>query len=209
MALDIYTSDQEKGEAIKQWWRENALAVVTGIVVGILLLFAVRGWLEHRQGRAEKASNLYQQLLAAKNRQADAEISNNAERLMQTYSNTSYGVFGALMLAKEEQQRGDFNAAIEHLEWTLENTSNPGLQRIIYLRLARLRLAAGEAEEALAYLDKIKPGSFYSAYAELRGDAQVVLEQLAAARQSYEEALRDVESSERQRILRMKLESVT
>jgi predicted negative regulator of RcsB-dependent stress response len=209
MALDIYISDQEKGEAIKQWWRENALAVVTGIVVGLLLLFAVRGWLEHRQSQAKEASALYQQILAAKAQQADAAIASNAERLMQTYSNTSYGVFAALMLAKEEQQRGDLNAAIEHLEWASERTSNRGLQRITYLRLARLWLARGEAEEALAHLDKVEPGSFSSAYAELRGDAQVVLGQLAAARQSYEEALREVESSERQRMLRIKLESVT
>jgi predicted negative regulator of RcsB-dependent stress response len=209
MALDIYISDQEKGEAIKQWWRENALAVVTGIVVGLLLVFAVRGWLEHRQSQAKEASALYQQILAAKAQQADAAIASNAERLMQTYSNTSYGVFAALMLAKEEQQRGDLNAAIEHLEWASERTSNRGLQRIIYLRLARLWLARGEAEEALARLDKVEPGSFSSAYAELRGDAQVVLGQLAAARQSYEEALREVESSERQRMLRIKLESVT
>jgi predicted negative regulator of RcsB-dependent stress response len=209
MALDIYISDQEKGEAIKQWWRENALAVVTGIVVGLLLLFAVRGWLEHRQSRVKEASALYQQILAAKAQQADAAIASNAERLMQTYSNTSYGIFAALILAKEEQQRGDLNAAIEHLEWASERTSNRGLQRIIYLRLARLWLARGEAEEALARLDKVESGSFSSAYAELRGDAQVVLGQLAAARQSYEEALREVESSERQRMLRIKLESVT
>jgi predicted negative regulator of RcsB-dependent stress response len=208
MALDIYASDQEKGEAIRQWWRENVLAVVAGIVIGLLLLFGVRSWLEHRQDRVKEASALYQQILAAKAQKADVETS-NAERLIQDYSNTPYGVFGALMLAKEEQQQGDLEAAIEHLEWALEHSPNRGLQRIVYLRLAHLWLARGNAEEALASLDKVEPGSFSSAYAELRGDAQVVLGQLAAARQAYQEALRDVESEQRQRILRMKLESVT
>ena len=29
--MDIYASDEEKSEAIKQWWRENGLAVAAGV----------------------------------------------------------------------------------------------------------------------------------------------------------------------------------
>lgn len=38
--MDIYASDDEKGEAIKNWWRENGRSVITGVVLEQLLFLA-------------------------------------------------------------------------------------------------------------------------------------------------------------------------
>lgn len=209
MALDIYASDQEKSEAIKQWWRENARAVLVGIIIGLLALFGLRGWTEYKQNRIREASSLYQQILTAKAQEAGAEIYNSAERLVQDYSDTPYGLFSVLMLAKEDQARGDAEAAAERFKNALEHTQNTGLRRVIYLRLARLLLAEGNPEEALTTLAEIEPGSFASAYAELRGDAHVELGQLPEARQAYQEALLDLGPGEpRRQILSMKLDNI-
>lgn len=209
MALDIYASDQEKSEAIKHWWQENIRAVLAGVIIGLLILFGVRSWLEYRQDRAQDASSLYQQILVAKTEEADPQIYNVAEGLVQNYKNTPYSVFSALMLAGEEQSQGRIDKAIERLEWSLIHTGNSGLQRLIQLRLARLLLAKGSPKEALTALEKVEPGSFSSAYAELQGDAHFDLGQLAEARLAYQKALLDAGlSGQRRQILQMKLNTV-
>lgn len=207
--MDIYASDQEKSEAIKQWWRSNVRAVLAGIIMGLLILFGVRGWMEYRQGHTQEASSLYQQILIARTEKADAKIYKIADRLVQDYGNTPYGAFAALMLAEENERQGKLNRAIERLEWSLKHTRNSGLQGLIHLRLARLLLAKGNPEGALAALAKIEPGSFSSAYAELRGDAHLDLGQPAKARLAYQDALLDAGLSRQHRqILQMKLDAI-
>ncbi len=207
MALDINASDQEKGEAIKQWWLENARAVLAGIIMGLLILFGVRGWMGYQQSRIQEASSLYQQILAAK--ESDTEISTVAERLIEDYGNTPYGAFGALMLAKVEQKQGKFSSAIEHLKHSLKSVENPALQGLINVRLIRLLLAQGNPQEALKRLELAGAGGFSSAYAELRGDALVASGQLVEAQLSYGVALIDIElSGQHRQILQMKLDNI-
>lgn len=209
MALDIYASDQEKGEAIKQWWRESARAVLLGIIIGLLALFAVRGWMKYEHNHVIEASSLYQLVLTEKAQKDNTEIYNSAKRIVQGYGDTSYGLFSALILAKEEQSRGDLKAAISHLKWALEHTKNSEFRQVIYLRIARLLLAEGNPQEALTALATIEPGNFSPAYAEVRGDAYIRLGQLPKARIAYQEALRDLKPGEQHRqILQMKLDNV-
>ena len=47
--MDIYASDEEKGEEIKRWWRENGLSVMLGIAFGIAALVGGRYWLTQKQ----------------------------------------------------------------------------------------------------------------------------------------------------------------
>jgi predicted negative regulator of RcsB-dependent stress response len=165
--------------------------------------------MEYKQNHVREASSLYQQILTAKTQEANTEIYNSAERLIDDYGDTSYGLFSALVLAKEDQARGDLEAAAARFKWTLEHTQSPGLRRVIYLRLAHLLLAEGNPQEALTVLAEVGPGSFSSAYAELRGDAYIKLGQLSEARLAYQEALLDLEPREQRRqILQMKLDNI-
>jgi predicted negative regulator of RcsB-dependent stress response len=209
MALDIYASDQEKGEAIKQWWRESARAVLLGIIIGFLAFFGVRSWIKYKHNRVIEASSLYQLVLTAKVQKGNTEIYNDAKRIVQGYGDTSYGLFSALILAKEDQSRGDLKAAISHLKWALGHTKSSEFLQVIYLRLARLLLAEDNPQEALTALTKVEPGNFSPAYAEVRGDAYIKLGQLSKARIAYQEALRDLKSGEQHRqILQMKLDNI-
>jgi predicted negative regulator of RcsB-dependent stress response len=112
-------------------------------------------------------------------------------------------------LAKEEQLRGDLKAAISYLKWALDHTKDLEFRQVIYLRLARLLLAEDNPQEALTALTKIKPGSFSSVYAELRGDAYIKLGQPSEAQLAYQEALLQLAPREqRQQILQMKLDNI-
>ena len=42
--MDIYASDEEKGEDIKRWWRENGLSVIAGVILGVAILLVGIGY---------------------------------------------------------------------------------------------------------------------------------------------------------------------
>ncbi len=53
--MEIYQSEQEQVEALKKWWRENATAVIGGVVTGVGTGFAVLGLRAYPNARAEPA----------------------------------------------------------------------------------------------------------------------------------------------------------
>ena len=91
--MDIYASDDEKGEDIKRWWRENGRSVIAGSILGIAIIFSGRYWLNYQQVQAENAAITYQQLtsLVAQGNQNDADEKNQV--LLSKFSSTPYAVF--------------------------------------------------------------------------------------------------------------------
>jgi len=98
------------------------------------------------------------------------------------------------------------------LQWLLDNTrsgffgaTDPSLVITAQLRLARVILARGEAQRALALLDTLRPGAFEAEHAEIRGDALVALGQLTEAQASFQAALQAGSTST---TLQMKLDDL-
>ena len=100
--MDIYASDDEKGEAIKNWWRENGRSVVTGVVLGGAIIFGGRYWINFQQAKTEQAAAMYQQVQM---NLSDADLTaaeDLTQELMQTHSATPYAAFASLELAAEQ-----------------------------------------------------------------------------------------------------------
>ena len=60
--MDLYASDEEKGEEIKQWWRDNGTSVVMGLVFAVAVFMGGRYWQANQQSHLTLAANHYQQL---------------------------------------------------------------------------------------------------------------------------------------------------
>ncbi|MBK5967828.1 YfgM family protein, partial [Thiorhodovibrio winogradskyi] len=60
--VDLQT-DEEKAEAIKKWWKENGVAVVTGVAIGLAAIFGWRGWTGYQEQRGQQASLAFEELL--------------------------------------------------------------------------------------------------------------------------------------------------
>ena len=103
-------------------------------------------------------------------------------------------------LAQAQVREGQAEAAIATLQAV--RADDPALAQVVELRLARLLLDAGKAEEALALLaDASQPATL-----ELRGDAEAALGRREAARAAYEQALGVLEDDAPQRqLLEIKL----
>jgi len=95
--VDVYTTEEEQVQAIKRWWKENAVSLIAGIVIGLAVLGGYRFWSETKQNQAQHASVLYSEILSSTNNKAK-----NVEILKADYSGTPYAALAALLLAKDK-----------------------------------------------------------------------------------------------------------
>lgn len=178
--MDVYKTDDEQAEALKRWLRENGISLVTGVMLGLAVLFGVKSWTEYGTRKSEAASNLYLQFQAASANGLDEAVK-QYDALVKDFSGSEYTVLASLHMAKLRIDKGDAKAARAHLQWALDHAQSEGLKYTARLRMAHLMLAEGEVDAADKLIAGIADPSFTALYEELRGD-------IAAARGKYDEA---------------------
>ncbi len=207
--MSEYRSEEEQAEAVKKWWRENGLSIVTGVAIGILSIFGWRFYNSHTAQQAEAASTLYEQMLVASRENDTENVRVYANRVLEDYKSSSYAIFATLMLAKLAAESGDLEQAETNLRWILDNNSQEEFNHVARLRLARVLIADDKLDQATKTLDISKTGEFSARYEELRGDIFVKQNKTEEARQAYQKALVNSAAAESgQSILQMKLDDL-
>jgi predicted negative regulator of RcsB-dependent stress response len=188
--MDANLTDEEKLEQLKKWWGENGGSIITGIVLGLAVLFGSKAWFSWQERNAQTASNLYTVLMNAMESGDAMTVSQKAGALVTDYSKTPYAALGSLALAKVRIADGDLEAAQAQLEWVLENSKSEMMQDAARLRLARVLIAQENLDGAEALLKQAAQGdAFEPLYTELKGDVFVARGNMAAANRAYKEAL--------------------
>ena len=207
--MDIYASDEEKGEDIKRWWRENGLSVIAGVVLGVAILLSGRYWFSQEKMLSESASFLYQQTsqLIAEGKVVEAEPI--VDELFSSYSSTPYAIFAAFEMAKHNVDSGDIEGAKPYLDWVISNGDLSGHINIARLRLGHLLLQQGHLEQALTVVREVKAIEFKSLSSELTGDIFISQGKKAEAAIEYGTALGLSEQNDpRGLVLKLKLDDV-
>lgn len=211
MAFDLL-DEHEQGERVRQWLRENALSMVVGIALGLLLIFGWQQWKVHRARHDAEAAAQYQAMLSALAGKHNDDATRMAQALRENYANTSYAVFAAMREADLAAAKPDLAAAAADLEWAVAHAGLPALKDLAELRLARVELASGKAKEALQRVDAIPKGNYVASVEELRGDALAALGRFGEARQAYAASLAtpDIEGAEStpRKFVQMKLDNL-
>lgn len=207
--MEIQRTEEETVEQIKQWWKENGLAIVAGLAIGLGGIFGVRGWLEHQKTTAEQASVIYDQLATSLASRKYDDVIKQGQSLVNEFSSTPYATLAALSLAKAKVEQGNNTGAIIHLNWVIDNASDSGMQHIARVRLARLMFAAKDYTGVMKLLDGQKESAFQSFYDELRGDVHVAQGNAALAGDAYRLAIVSSErGSPRSQLIQNKLDDV-
>lgn len=206
--MSEFRTEEEQAEALKKWWRENGKFIIAGIIIGLGAIFGWRGYNSHLVQQAEAASTLYEQMLVASRTNDSENVGVYANRIIEDYQSSSYGVFAHLMLAKLSAEANELDKAETHLRWILENNSNEEFQHVARLRLTRVLIAADKLDIATKTLDVKKTGDFSASYEELRGDIYVKQDKTEEARQAYQKALTNTAAEDGQSILQMKLDDL-
>ena len=186
--MDVYKTDEEQAEALKRWLRENGISLVTGVMLGLAVLFGIKSWNEYGERTAEASSNLYLQFQVAGSKGLDEAVK-HYDALIKDYSSSEYAVLASLQMAKLQAEKDDLKAARAHLQWALEHARSEGLKHIARLRLARLQVAEGDVDAAEKLIAGLMDPSFTTLYEELRGDIAVTRGKMDEAHDAYERAL--------------------
>jgi len=185
----VFSSDEEALEAVKQWWKDNGAFVVAGLVIGVALIGGWRFWQASQDSQAASAANLYQQVAMAAEGRDYQQSAALVDELRSDYGRTAYAAHASLRLAALAVDIGELDEAVELLQWSVENARDAELVKLARVRLARVHVARGDSDAALAVLDGGDPGRFEPLYQEARGDALVAAGDPVAAREAYRRAL--------------------
>jgi len=213
----VADTDEEQLEAIKKWWDENGTSMLVGIVAALAIVFGYQGWQNRLQDRGEAASALYEDLVEAVvlsdpfSTLDEEQLTTGqflAAQLKDEYTDTSYAHFAAMFMAKLAVEGQDYETAEQELNWSLENGVDDSLRVIVSTRLARVKIAQGEHEAALALLAGIEPGEHKPSVEEARGDAYAAIGDSVKAREAYQMAVKSLAEGDTRPMLQMKLDDL-
>lgn len=207
--MDIYASDEEKGEEIKRWWRENGWSVIAYVALGIAAVVGGRYWLAQQQVTTLTASNIYQQTVIELEQGNHDQASAAVDKLLSEFASTPYAVFSALEMAKHSVVNNELSQAKHYLEWVLANAELTGQREIARLRLAQVLLAEQQYEAALTRIQETNDAAFKSLFEELKGDIYLAQGQLTEAATAYRAAMAGLDDNQpREIILKLKLDDI-
>ena len=205
MKVDAYKTEEEQVQAIKQWWKENSLSIIAGLVIGGAILGGYSYFGEYKQSQAQQASVIYSSILATKE-----DKTKDVETLKNDYSSTPYAGLASLILAKDAVDKNEIEKAVSELKWVVDNTADDGVQHIAKQRLARLYLNQNNIDAAESLIKSIKSQEFSAIYSEIRGDINLAKNLPVQAKENYRLALSAITSADqRYRIIKMKLDDLT
>jgi predicted negative regulator of RcsB-dependent stress response len=204
--MDTLTTEEQQIAAIKQWWKENGSSIVTGVVIGLAVLFGGKAWFAYQERNAQNASNIYAAMMRALQAGDALNTGEKAGILLADYGRTPYAALGALALARIRLEEGEPAAARGQLQWVLDNSDSGMFRDIARLRLARVLIAGGELDNAEALIARAESGTAFDAlFAEVRGDVQRARGDLDAAGTAYQQALAAMpQGSQERELLQLK-----
>jgi predicted negative regulator of RcsB-dependent stress response len=202
--LELYDSEEQQVEAIKDWWKENGKAVILGTVVGIGGLLGWRFYQDSVIEAQEAASDAYTTAVTQLAAQG-ADAQDTVQSFITANSDSEYATLAALQLAKVQVEAGELDAALEQLNWAKLNSKDTGLIAVATYRVARVLVEQGKDTEALSELDSLTHSDWAGRVAELRGDILLRSGDKDAAYQAYSEAQQSADNSQ---TLQMKLDDL-
>ena len=142
--MELYDSEEQQVEAIKDWWKENGKAVIFGAVIGLGGLFGWRYYQDSVVEAREAASESYTSVISALDTKG-VDAQSDIQAFIDANKDAEYSVLAAMQLAKAQVQAGDLAAALEQLEWAKSATKDAALTPLLTYRAARIKAEQGEA----------------------------------------------------------------
>ena len=172
--IDDYYNEQEQWERVKQWLRENGPWLVVGVLLGLGALAGWRWWEQRQEARAQSASASYGLLLETLQSGDRAKGLVLADEIRKEHGSSAYADQADLVAARALVEAGELGPANERLTRVMKGSKDAQLRLVARARLARVQLAQGSADAAIATLGGAQPGAFGPLFEAIRGDALYV-----------------------------------
>ena len=186
MAGPYDLEEQERIDAIKDWWQVNGKYVYAAIATFVLVLAGWRGWQYWTQSQAEDAARMY--IEVTKSRSDPKKLAEAVDKLVLKHPDSFYASQSQLVLAKDAFDRNDLATARTRLEWVAEKgaSSHRGVASV---RLGAVLLDDKKYAEALKALDANTDEAFAPMVADLKGDVFYAQGRIDEARAQYKAAV--------------------
>lgn len=181
--------EHEQGERVRKWIRQNGTSMITGIALGLALVFAWQWWQGKGARHKEEAAAQYYSFGDALDAKDPAKAKAFSAQLAENYSDTPFADLAVLRSAAYLQDTGKTTEAIKLLQASLPGVKQPELAEMFSLRIARLQLYAGKPDQAASQLASIAKPRYPAIADELRGDIAVAKGKRDEARKAYQNAL--------------------
>ena len=183
------STEKEQLEEMRAWWTENGRFVITGLVLGIAIIFGWNQWRTSITTSRVEASILFEQVMDAV-QSGDIDLADGAANdLFANYSQTVYPAQSRLAMARLYMNRGRDEDAADMLRELIGPDGTSEIQLLGRLRLARILLYQNKPGEVVDLLKDIDAGGFAARYNEVLGDAYGAQENFTEAQTAYVAAL--------------------
>jgi len=161
----------EQWEAVKAWVRVNGLAVFGGALLGVLGLLGWRWWQSHAEAQHLAANVAYEKLVADVQAASPEDALKGLDQFHRDFGDSAYGPPAELAAARLLVARNELDKAAQRLRVVADTAKDVQLRMVAKVRLARVQIAQGKPDDAIATLGVGDAGAFKSLVAEVRGDA--------------------------------------
>jgi predicted negative regulator of RcsB-dependent stress response len=187
--VDETLSEKEQWEWVKQQVRDNAPAVLLAIVLGLGAVFGYRAWQSHLDGERAAAGSHYMDMVHALEHGDRARALGILGELEREHPRSAYTDQAKLLAARVYVDDNDLERAAAELNEVAGHSKDKDLALIARVRLARVQIAQGKPDDALATLGSLDPASAFATSAhEVRGDAYYAKGDRAKALAEYQSA---------------------
>ncbi|WAJ69015.1 YfgM family protein [Catenovulum adriaticum] len=182
--MEIYSTEEQQVEAIKSFWSKYGNAIIGGVVVGLASIYGWNWYQSNQKAEQEAQSLAYQD--ATEN--LSVANSEQVQTFIESEADSGYASLAALQLAKSFVEAGELTQASTQLKWVADNSNDPALIDLATYRLARVLIASGDSEQALALVQQPETTAFTAQFSELKGDILLEKGDESGARSAYQTA---------------------
>jgi len=194
--IGVHKTEEEQEDQIKNWWKENGIQIIGGVVIGIAGIWGWDYYQNHTYAQSIEARDLY----------LDFSVNNNSstlQNLSENFSDSSYQDEAKLLLAKNQIKNFDES---KNTLLSVSNSSNKYLANLAKIRLAKLYINNDNLSEAETILNNLNEEAYKGLKFYMQAQISEKKNDLSSAKNLYEESLKNLsEESGLKNLIRLKV----
>lgn len=205
--MEVYSTENEQVDAIKQFVKNYGLTIVLAAVIGFGGVFGWKYWQSHQTNRLQESAGAFATVSEALAKPTPENIA-LAEKFV-TDTNDIYGALASLELAQIAIDANDLVSGERHLTNAVAKVKNDAFADMLNLRLARVQLALDKTDAALVSLEQVKGKAWNGMKNYIRGDVLAKKGDNAGATTAYRSALTDENAGAIRSLVELKLNNLS
>jgi predicted negative regulator of RcsB-dependent stress response len=205
--VEVYSTENEQVDAIKQFFKNYGLTIVLAAVIGFGGVFGWKYWQSHQTNRLQESAGAFATVSEALAKPTPENIA-LAEKFV-TDTNDIYGALASLELAQIAIDANDLVSGERHLTNAVAKVKNDAFADMLNLRLARVQLALDKTDAALVSLEQVKGKAWNGMKNYIRGDVLAKKGDNAGATTAYRSALTDENAGAIRSLVELKLNNLS